>query len=733
VSRPRGAARRRSTSTERYRLPLAAYASSMRQTSFAAPAGWAGATPSNDAIVDETAAWPTVPYERYELGEEVGRGGLGRVVAARHVPLARTVAIKEPIARDLQHERRFVREARITAALQDHPGVLPVLEAGLWPSGRPFYTTRLVRGATLQQRLAAARTLAERLALLPHLIAVADTLAYAHERGIVHRDVKPSNVLVGAHGETVVIDWGLARCDRESDLDDPAVATDELAGELTRDGDVLGTPRYMAPEQALGETADPRADIYSLGVILYEVLAGCSPGTTELGAGEPTRTVPGDGVDDLALDLDRLAAQAPRELRSIAARALAFAPARRYPSARAFVGDLHRACDPWSQAVPPIRYVVAADGASIAYQSFGAQGRDLVVLLGWVTHLEIGWEDPRLAGFLRALGDRGRVIVLDKRGTGLSERETTGLCLDRRIADVLAVMDAAGSTRATVLAVSEAAAVGVALAAGHPDRIEGAVLYGGSPCSLARTDFPHGLPEAALDAIVRQIDGEWGQPIFLDQEAPSVSHEAGLREWWARYLRAGATPAVAAALLRSALRLDVRALLPAVRVPTVVVHRADDRMMPVEAGLALARGIPGARWIRCDGTDHLPWTGDQTPLLAAIDDALGRPIQVGVTPQLDFVAARIAADGTLDVGHFSAAERATHAAIECAAAGGRAVVAVRVGSASTAPAIAAATALQAGTVDLCPLTYAYLDDGAPSDRPGGVRWLFGDELVRLAT
>src|SRR5689334_8377839 len=185
---------------------------------------------------------------------EYGRGGLGRVSRAHDLELGRDVAIKELISRGAINEVRFLREALITARLE-HPGIVPIHEAGRWPDGTPFYAMKLVSGRSLRDLIAEARTSDERLGLLDHVIAVADAIAYAHGRNIIHRDLKPGNVIVGDFGETVVIDWGLAK-----DLtaaEDPVTAASPAQpspdDELTGAGSVLGTPAYMAPEQARGE------------------------------------------------------------------------------------------------------------------------------------------------------------------------------------------------------------------------------------------------------------------------------------------------------------------------------------------------------------------------------------------------------------------------------------------------------------------------------------------------
>ena len=169
-------------------------------------------SPTADAEVDDPEP-PREPRsvagaddpERYQQIAEHARGGLGRVVRAVDKRLGRTVAVKELLRHDASNESRFLREAMITARLE-HPGIVPVHEAGRWPNGDPYYVMKLVEGRTLKELIVERETLRERLELLPHAIAVADAVGYAHSEGVIHRDLKPSNVVVGAFGETIVVD-----------------------------------------------------------------------------------------------------------------------------------------------------------------------------------------------------------------------------------------------------------------------------------------------------------------------------------------------------------------------------------------------------------------------------------------------------------------------------------------------------------------------------------------------
>jgi len=284
------------------------------------------------APADHAGLVPVDP-DHYVVGDELARGGMGRIMRARDRRLGRAVAIKETFVKG-DSARRFEREAKITARLQ-HPSIVQLHEAGVWPSGEPFFAMQLVAGRALADVVAGTKTLDERLALLPNVLAVADAIAYAHSQRVIHRDLKPRNVLVGEFGETIVIDWGLAK-----DLAAPDEGETFALGsdpELTEHGTVMGTPAYMPPEQALGEQVDERADVYALGALLFHVLSGRAP-VVGHSSQEVLATVVSGGVTSLA-DVEP---DVPPDLLAIVAKAMAFEPEDRYPSARELAHDLRR-------------------------------------------------------------------------------------------------------------------------------------------------------------------------------------------------------------------------------------------------------------------------------------------------------------------------------------------------------------------------------------------------------
>jgi tetratricopeptide (TPR) repeat protein len=284
------------------------------------------------ASSERVRSWSLPPGDpsRYVRLDEVARGGLGRIVRAHDLHLDRQVALKESLVGEMG-QARFAREALITARLQ-HPSIVPVHEAGRWPSGEPYYAMKLVSGRPLDAVIEKTTSLDQRLALLPNVIAVADAIAYAHGARVIHRDLKPSNVLVGAYGETVVIDWGMAK-----DLGAPDEAPLPTGGGgdgLTVTGSIMGTPEYMPPEQAEGKPVNEGADVYALGALLYCVLTGAPP-------------YQGPKILSQVLEgppppIQERQPNIPPDLATIVGRAMERRAEDRYPSARDLAEDLRR-------------------------------------------------------------------------------------------------------------------------------------------------------------------------------------------------------------------------------------------------------------------------------------------------------------------------------------------------------------------------------------------------------
>ncbi|HEY1548233.1 MAG TPA: serine/threonine-protein kinase [Kofleriaceae bacterium] len=289
-----------------------------------------GEPKESDDLVEDSPFDP--PRERFEARGELGRGGMGRVTDAYDRALHRPVAIKEMLAASGLDLARFEREARITAKLE-HPGIVPIHDAGRTADGTPFYVMRRIDGRPLDQLI--EDKLEVRLALIPNVLAACDAVAFAHARSVVHRDIKPTNILVGPFGETLVIDWGIAR-ELERAEANTAIAPSSDA-KLTRAGTIAGTPGFMAPEQARGESVDARADVFALGATLFFVLAGQQP----YGAASATEMVDLAGAGREP-DWKRLPRDVPPELRAIAKKAMAIVSDERYADAGALATDLRR-------------------------------------------------------------------------------------------------------------------------------------------------------------------------------------------------------------------------------------------------------------------------------------------------------------------------------------------------------------------------------------------------------
>jgi hypothetical protein len=273
--------------------------------------------------------------DRYRLGAELGRGGMGRVVEAFDTQLGRTVAYKEVLPNAASGlARRFRREVEITARLE-HPSIVPLYDSGTTSDGRPFYVMRRVTGRPLDELIARTRTLADRMALVPNLLAACDAIGHAHQRGVIHRDLKPGNILVGELGETVVIDWGLAKAIGEKDQISNAPASGDSL--QTQIGSVFGTPGFMAPEQARGEELDTAGDVFALGACLYHLLSGRPPVR-----GTSATEVIASTLKHEIKPLRDVVEGVPAELAAIVGKALAFAAKDRYANAGELAEDLRR-------------------------------------------------------------------------------------------------------------------------------------------------------------------------------------------------------------------------------------------------------------------------------------------------------------------------------------------------------------------------------------------------------
>ena len=264
--------------------------------------------------------------------------------------------------------------------------------------------------------------------------------------------------------------------------------------------------------------------------------------------------------------------------------------------------------------VPETRYALSGD-LRIAWQVIGDGPLDLVYVPGWVTHLEYGWEGPELARFQRRIAGFSRLILVDKRGTGLSDRDSGLPTTEQRMDDVRAVMDAAGSRRAVLFAMSEGCGMAMMFAATYPERTQALILYGGFAKRVWSPDYPWAPTPAERQRFFNAIERDWGGPIGIEDIAPSRAQDPAFRSWWGTYQRRSASPAAALALAHMNTLIDVRSVLPGIEAPTLVLHRNRDRDALIDEGRYIAEHIPHARFEELDGEDHLVFAGDQDALL----------------------------------------------------------------------------------------------------------------------
>lgn len=535
---------------------------------------------------------------RYVLGPLVGRGGMGAVYRARDEELGREVAVKLVHARRGSHNLvRFAREVRALATLS-HPNVVAIYDAAVH-RGTAYLVMELVRGDSLRQLL-----LRERRLTIEHAVRlarqIAEALAAAHTRGVVHRDLKPENVAVMKSGHVKVLDFGLAQLS--------ALGTDQTEHRATLTGAVLGTPHYMSPEQVRGNRATARSDVFAFGALLYEMLMGRRP----FGAGSAAETYA------------RILSSAPHgvkhvsdttvrgRLLQVAIRCLEKEPRARFASGSELLGalaeaeggkrerDSKRPARTRESTKPPGRRRTTryanADGVHVAYQVIGSGPIDLCFVAGFVSNLDVWWEAAPGREFFAALAARTRLIMFDKRGSGLSDRVPVQT-LDARVEDLRAVLDAVGS-RDTVI-FGDAGATCIRFAARYPERTRALILYGTTQKSWR-------AGQQARDLLV----GGWGSGVSLPIFAPSIAHDPVLQRWGARWERLSVSPGSLVSLIEAMHDIDTTEDARKIRVPTLVIHRTGDRTIPPEAGRVLAKLIPGAKYSEHEGIDHAPMIGD---------------------------------------------------------------------------------------------------------------------------
>lgn len=265
------------------------------------------------------------------------------------------------------------------------------------------------------------------------------------------------------------------------------------------------------------------------------------------------------------------------------------------------------------------RYAKSGD-VNIAFQVLGEGPRDLVLVPGWISNIEVFWEEPSTARFLTRLASFSRLILFDKRGTGLSDRVADMPSLEVRMDDVRAVMDKVGSERATLFGYSEGGAMCALFAATYPQRTSALIMAGAYARRRWGADYPWGLTDAQFNGFLDDIQREWGSPFGIEARMPSMAQDARFRQWWGRWARMSASPTAAAVLQRMNGEIDVRGVLPAIHTPTLVLHSVKDQVVSVEAGRDLVYRIRGAKFVELQGIDHVPFGCDADIILDEVEE-----------------------------------------------------------------------------------------------------------------
>ena len=271
--------------------------------------------------------------------------------------------------------------------------------------------------------------------------------------------------------------------------------------------------------------------------------------------------------------------------------------------------------------LPDTRYARSGE-VNIAYQVLGKGPPDLVLVPGWVSNIDVFWEEPALARFFTRLSSFSRLILFDKRGTGLSDRVADMPSLEVRMDDVRAVMDHAGSERAALFGYSEGGPMCALFAATYPSRTSALIMHAAFARRAWAPDHPWGRTREQTEVYVEQLRRDWGGPVGIDLRAPSLAHDERARQWWSRWLRSSASPAAVEILVRMNAEIDIRPVLSAIRVATLLLHSINDRSIDIATSRYMAERIPGAKLIELTGIDHVPWGSDADTIVDEIEEFL---------------------------------------------------------------------------------------------------------------
>jgi DNA-binding SARP family transcriptional activator/pimeloyl-ACP methyl ester carboxylesterase/tRNA A-37 threonylcarbamoyl transferase component Bud32 len=579
--------------------------------------------------------------DRYETEEKIAVGGQGEVYLGRDRVSGDQVIIKRlrpELVADSERVARFLREGEVLGQLQ-HPNIVRMLDL-FEKDGEHCIVMEHVPGGTLRRLLEAETPLPiERVLVLA--LELADALGRAHHVGIIHRDLKPGNVLLATDGSPRLTDFGTACLERDD-------------VRLTRTGALVGSPAYMSPEALRGDPLDPRSDIWSFGIVLYEMLAGRRPFE-----GETLTQVLVRIMTEPTPSLAALRSEAPPALVALVEKMLAKEPAARPSSMRQVAAALEaikagrwpQGLEPLPAGVPPalaspvparlgpapvgrsleqeIRFCRAPDGVQIAYATVG-NGPPLVKVANWLSHLEYDWQSPIWHHWLATLARNRQLIRYDERGCGLSDWDVADMSFEAWVRDLETVVDAAGIERFPLLGISQGAAIAITYAVRHPERVSHLILYGG----YARGKYHRGYPDDMLEEARLLIDlvrVGWGKEhaafrqiftsLFLPGGTPEQVHAFNELQ------RVSSSPENAARIMEGFNHIDVSDLAVQLDVPTLVLHARGDLRIPFSEGRLAALLIHGARFVPLESDNHILLEHEPAWLqfLEAVRGFLGEP------------------------------------------------------------------------------------------------------------
>lgn len=598
--------------------------------------------PSPDTLEAEVPVTTLPPEERYAVDEQLAVGGQGEVFRGRDRSNDEPVIVKRirgELVSDPEQVARFVREGEALRQL-NHPNIVRMLDA-FEHEGQHCIVMEYVPGGSLRDLLdAEAGELLTLDRALEIALELADALGRAHHLGIVHRDLKPENVLLAADGTPRLTDFGVARLERDD-------------SHLTRTGAFLGSPAYMSPEALRGETLDGRSDIWSFGVLLFEMLTGRRPFD-----GERVTQVLVSILNDPAPSLSTFRADVPAPLAALVRRMLVKNREARIHSMRLVAAGLEAIRDdqmdswlgermasamratampasavqapavqaagaggrppvppaapvqtppPAAQAEQQIRYCTTEDGVRIAYATVG-QGPPFVKAANWLSHLEFDWESPVWRHWLGALSQHHTLVRYDERGCGLSDWDVETLSVEAFVQDLEAVVDESGLDRFPLLGISQGGPIAMSYAVRHPEKVSHLILYGTYAAGRFNRIYSEEQAETAK-AILQIIELGWGKnnpafrQFFTSLFMPEATGEQ--MRWFNDLQRVSTSPEMARRLENTFFHIDVRDLVSQMTVPTLILHGRDDAVVPFAEGEQLAAAMPQARFVPLESNNHI--------------------------------------------------------------------------------------------------------------------------------